>query len=349
MPKGIFKTANDYWQQGRLDQALTYYIQAKEDYAESNVIKNTATYSINRVLKQAQDEAEKFDLQIEPLTEHPNNPNNYKYDPKHPLPIISFTAISTRIERVVTTVQSITRQSLQPHSINLYISKEPYLVDEGISANNEHLKKLSSLGVNIYYTTNTGPYRKQYPIINQLRKAYADERTPIVTIDDDVIYPENILEDIMLALQENDSVVAHRGRKLTIGPSSIGDYKSFSPPSKKSSLLNMGTGKNGMAYRLSYFPTSLKQFVGPILAPTADDIWCKWATGCFCIPTTILEPAAAYNRSLDFKETAPQDKRSLYHSYNAKGTNDSAIKNIEHFFEFSLNSLHSLCKGLNNV
>lgn len=345
----LFSAANGLFRQGKLNEAMQTYVQAIERYKESKELSDSLLFAIKQVAIAASQQALSLDFSSKRIFEHKNNPNNYSSIGELPNPVVSFTAISTRIERVVKTVESIAKQTLPAQSINLYISNESYLVDEGIPANHPELEKIAALGVNIYHTQNIGPYRKQYPVIHQLRKAGADESTPIVTIDDDVIYPETILEDLVTEMLKTDAVVAHRGRKIVLGSDKIDDYKSFPIPDKTPSLLNMGTGKNGMVYKLKDFPRDKTLFVGPILAPTADDIWCKWATTLLKVPTLILEPNAAYDPSLDFAETAPTDKRGLFHTYNAKGTNDIAIKNMENFFCSLGEGLFSICKSNKNV
>ncbi|MDO6709125.1 glycosyltransferase family A protein [Aliiglaciecola sp. 2_MG-2023] len=345
----LFSVANDLFRKGKLNEAMQEYVQAKERYKESKELTDSLLFAIKQVAINASKQAFSLDFSSKKIFEHKNNPNNYVISDGIPNPVVSFTAISTRIERVAKTVESIAKQTLPAHSINLYVSPDPYLVDEGIPANHPELEKIAALGVNIYHTQNIGPYRKQYPVIHQLRNAGASELTPVVTIDDDVIYPETILEDLVTEMLTTDAVVAHRGRKIVLGANKIDNYSSFPIPDKTPNLLNMGTGKNGMVYKLKDFPEDKSLFVGPILAPTADDIWCKWATTLLKVPTLILEPNAAYDPSLDFAETAPTDKRGLFHTYNARGTNDIAIKNIESFFCSLGEGLFSICKSNNNV
>jgi hypothetical protein len=221
------------------------------------------------------------------------------------------------------------------------------LIDNGIQCDNPHLKYIASMGVNIYKVPNIGPYRKQYPLVIQLRSSFAPANTPIITFDDDVVYPSNIAGLLMSALDSSDAVVAHRGRKINFEKGRIASYKDFSSPTNFSSNLNMGTGKNGIAYRLKYFPEKYEDYIGHILAPTADDVWCKWATSLYCIPTIILEPMAAFGGSEDFIETQPHDKNGLFHVFNAKGSNDDAINNIEKYFSTKGVGVIALFQGQN--
>lgn len=275
-------------------------------------------------------------LDIRPLYVGEHNPTNYSFSGESmngrlPSPIVSFTAISTRLDRVIKTVSTLTRQSLKPQSINLYVSTDSYLIDEGVDAGDNRLKKIYELGVNIYLVKNIGPYRKQYPVIKQLMDSKAHPMTPIVTVDDDVLYPRTILEDLVRNCVYSQSVVAHRGRKISRESVSSG-YKSFSVPSEITSHFNLGTGRNGIAYLFGFFPKNSRYYVGPQVAPTADDLWCKWVTLRNRVPTTILEPEAAYDPTKDFEDTAPNEKVGLFHNYNAKGMNDQSLISLERFF-----------------
>lgn len=284
------------------------------------------------------------DYWVEPkvIYEGNKNPKSYHLDISGKLGgnlpvIVSLTTISGRLNRLKKTIASIKNQSVDLHSINLYVSKEPYLLDAGIDENCQELKDIHDMGVNIYSVTNIGPYRKQIPIVYQLKNTNAPSCTPIVTMDDDVIYPNNIVERL---LSISDSVVAHRGRKIVFSKGGIGNYGEFCIPKNRRDYLNLGTGKNGILYRLAFFPNNIKGYAGPIIAPTTDDLWCKWVTAFSCIPTHILETQAAYDPKLDFEESDPMDKNGLFHKFNkqgkiGKGNNDIAIKSLENYYLYN--------------
>ncbi len=290
--------------------------------------------NVDRLAFRAQQQARVRDMTSTPIFEHKENPRTYpdSSSSKENRPLVALTAISTRIDRLHETISTILDQTVEPHSVNLYVSPDPYLIDEGLSRDDPRLKKIFELGANVYFSGNIGPYRKQFPIIKQLHDAGASGDTCFVTIDDDVIYPDTILEQLMAVASKTNAVVSHRGRKITFKENWFDKYKQFVTPGKEPDILNIGTGRNGIAYRLKHFPTSYEDFVGPCLAPTADDLWCKYITAKYCIPTIILEPTAMYDTEVDFKETAPTDKRGLFHNFNAKGRNDIALAALELYF-----------------
>lgn len=302
----------------------------KPEYRE---LEKTINNEIDRVIRAFKKQFQHKCEEIEIIYQHEKNPYTYVDDCRSELvPLISFTTISSRLDRVIKTVKSIKNQNYCVHSINLYISEDPYLLDEGISKNDKMLQKIHAEGVNVYLVNNIGPYRKQLPLIFQLKSVGASNQTPFITIDDDVIYPNNIIERLMTVLEGNQYVVAHRGRKIINNGSGFSDYKKFPPPNSYLDYKNIGTGKNGIVYRLGYFPKNIIDYLGINFAPTADDLWCKWTIGFNCIPTYILEPEAAYKPELDFEESEPNDKYGLYHRYNSNGTNDVATQRLELFF-----------------
>lgn len=287
--------------------------------------------NLSRILGKVERDILNYWIDPIPIYELSSNPNNYNNEnAKNKLPLISLTTISDRLDRLKKTIQSIKEQTVNIHSINLYISETPYLLDNGISHDNPDLLEIHKMGVNIYSVPNSGPYRKQIPVIYQLKKIGASASTPFITIDDDVVYPNNIVERLMSG--DVNSVVSHRGRAMLLGKKSIEEYSTFGIPNKKPSHMNLGTGKNGILYRLGFFPRSIRGYMGPIIAPTADDLWCKWVTALNCIPTEIIEPESAFKPELDFPESNPNDKNGLFHKFNAKGRNDIAIKNLENYY-----------------
>ncbi|AFT96886.1 hypothetical protein AMBAS45_17135 [Alteromonas macleodii str. 'Balearic Sea AD45'] len=313
---------------------------AEEDKAEQKVYYRSF---FRRLIERMELRNPYSGLKIEQLFE------KFKYlNKEEGAPVISLTAISGRLKNLERTITSLQAQSLAPASINLFISIEPFLVDEGFDLNDPQLKKLHDMGVNVFVVPNIGPYRKQLPIIKYMRDNGYPLETVFITVDDDVIYPSNTIEMLVDNIKATNTVTAYRGREIVLENNRIGPYKNFRVPVDNISPFNLGTGKNGIAYKLSFFPELDELFIGSVLAPTADDVWCKWITGVYCIDTTILEPTAAYDKSKDFQETEPDDKVGLYHVFNAKGRNDVAMEAMEIYFAEKGANLSSILAGIEN-
>lgn len=333
--KSYFQLAGEQERAGRWDKALRILASALLDPTR-DAMRVAVDMSIQRILHTCALRAAAATFPVEAVYENTKNPRKVASDGRRQPSdiVISLTTISSRLDHVGRTLECIAKQTIQPHSVNLYISEDPYLLDKGIDRRDDALRKIADLGVNIYMTPNIGPYRKQYPVVRQLRSAGASPHTIVMTIDDDVLYPSDVVERLANAAEYSNAVVAHRGRKIALSGDRLQPYASFGPPTEITDHLNLATGKNGIAYRLQHFPEDPAEYVGPYLAPTADDIWCKWITGIRCVPTAIIEPRAAYDPKLDFPESAPSNKYGLFHAFNAKGTNDDAMLNMEAFFLF---------------
>lgn len=302
---------------------------------EANLVKNLVE---ERVSVRSRILFENINKNTTTVSQGERNPNIYNESLKE-LPVISITSIDSRLGYLLKTVESLLSQSAKYNSINIYLSDAPYLIDKGVDINSPEILDLISLGVNIYLTPNIGPYRKQIPVISQMRGAGYSESSRFITFDDDVIYPKNILRDLMDASDIHDAVISHRGRKMKLIEAKFDNYSKFSVPDSTPSLLNLGTGKNGILYKLSFFPKDAKFYCGPLIAPTADDLWAKWVTALMGVQTHILEPEAAFNPDLDFKEVDGDNRLGLFHVYNAKGKNDRAIESLENHFSIIQSSL----------
>jgi hypothetical protein len=318
---------------GRLDEALLFSRRGRQDPSASRLQAACAANEARLLAKARRAAAGMLQGQDPlPLHEGPRTPRQAPDGSTETAPVVALTSIRARLGRLPRTLRSLTCQDQPAHSINLYLSPDPFLLDEGVPADDPAIREIAALGVNVYHVSNIGPYRKQIPVIRQLRAAGFDARTPLITVDDDVIYPADTLCRLMKALNESEAVIADRGRRMRVQRGALVPYGQFDRPTDRASLDSLGTGKNGIAYRLGHFPGVDEDFIGPILAPTADDLWCKWVTARYCVPTRILSPDAAFDASCDLEETDPQDKFGLFHRFNARGSNDDAMANLEAYF-----------------
>ncbi|MFN3756548.1 MAG: hypothetical protein ACK4RM_06310, partial [Flavobacterium sp.] len=121
--------------------------------------------------------------------------------------IVSMTSFPARINWVHLTIKSIMAQIQKPNKIVLWLSKEEF--PKELEDLPEQLLKLKSKGLEIYFCENLKAHKKYYfSFVN-----YPDYS--IVTIDDDVFYPNDLLE----SLKKNsdsfpDCIIAHRVREI---------------------------------------------------------------------------------------------------------------------------------------
>ncbi|MEH0835106.1 glycosyltransferase [Pectobacterium cacticida] len=138
--------------------------------------------------------------------------------------IVNLTSTSSRQDLCAVTVWSLINQNLLPDRIDLWISKEPYLADKGVTNIPEWVSNINKIAniVNVRYTENTGPYRKIFPAL----KTASDEDI-LIYADDDVVYGKNWLKELLNHFFENECkyVVASRIRTRT--KNIFGKYKSY--------------------------------------------------------------------------------------------------------------------------
>jgi hypothetical protein len=210
--------------------------------------------------------------------------NNQKTENRKQKIYVSLTTISSRIKKLVKTIDSILKQTAKPDEIRVYLSKKPYLFDEGINEEQipPKLKQYNKEGkIKIIYTENTGPYRKLLPIL----KEKWNKKCIIITADDDVIYPLDWIERLLEESEEfPNSIIAHRCRDMKIEGKKIAPYNSWELISLKSYIKDENsinskrvfpTGRNGVLYKPSFFKEIIFDKMFLKLCPYNDDIWFK--------------------------------------------------------------------------
>tara|TARA_B100001093_G_C26848153_1_gene1023830 strand:+ start:1809 stop:2633 length:825 start_codon:yes stop_codon:yes gene_type:complete len=104
----------------------------------------------------------------------------------------SLTTMSSRIDNLHKVIESLYIQSHKLDNLYLFISKEKYLLDEGIKEIPSNLKKYIDNGFLIVeFVENTGAYRKFLPIIKKFNK---NDNIIITYFDDDWIFPPMLVE-----------------------------------------------------------------------------------------------------------------------------------------------------------
>ncbi|HAT1514550.1 hypothetical protein [Morganella morganii] len=184
---------------------------------------------------------------------------------------INITTTSSRLELCSCTVWSLCLQTAKFDEIRIWVSKEPYLKDSGITAEPSWVTNIRKLGISISFiwTENTGPYRKIIPALRQ-----ADYNDVLVYADDDVFYGQKWLECLTTNFYANDCkhIVATRVRKVLDGEF----YNNYPIIDVKETILDnyIITGIGGVILNASLVNCELLNndaFLS--VAPTADDIW----------------------------------------------------------------------------
>jgi hypothetical protein len=254
---------------------------------------------------------------------------------------VSLTTIDSRLPHLNRVIESLHQQEVQPKEIRLYISREPYLLDKGISPDDPHLKELQKFPLlRVKWVDNTGPYRKIVPFLQEHFSHHVATDELFVTVDDDTLYPSEFLRVLLETYQKHDCVVAFRGRAMALEAAEIASYPSWGIGLDYPSMSNLPTGKDGVLYSTRFFTRDFVRLDDAIaLAPTADDLWIKWQCGLNGVPAIVLNPIACTS---DYKGFPVVDYskeyrgNSLYSSYNAnsaQGKNDDSVRKLEAYFK----------------
>lgn len=182
--------------------------------------------------------------------------------------VVSLTSHGPRIRTVYLAIESIARGKRLPTRLILWLDD-----DEAQRPWPATLRRLHARGLEIRYGANIGPHAKYYHFVD----SHIDVHAPLVTADDDVMYPTYWLDGLFRAHIELPGMV-HCYRALqvvmcedgSLAPYRSWPFRSSSAPSR----LNFLTGVSGVIYptaMLRCIARAGKGFVDT--CPRADDVW----------------------------------------------------------------------------
>lgn len=183
--------------------------------------------------------------------------------------IISMTTIPARLYDIATTVESLLHQTLKPDAIVLWLDESKVAADSlPISLFNQ-----TQRGLSVRLCKDVGPHTKLIPAL----QAYPND--VVITVDDDVLYPFDLVERLYGHYRIGGSkIYCTRARRITGRPGNNFDYVKDWPNIKNEAegndVLPLGVG--GVLYPPGVFDAEV--FNGEMLtklAPKADDIWFK--------------------------------------------------------------------------
>jgi hypothetical protein len=153
---------------------------------------------------------------------------------------LAVTSHADRVRRVFMAIESAC-SGLRPVRVILYLAK-----DDWHGQLPRSLARLKDRGLEIHRCENLGPHKKQQAYLAQ-GKSFD---RPLVTIDDDVFYGENLLERLYSAWQAHPQEIhCSRARIMQIRLKELAPYKQWPPcTSSTGSLLAFPTGVGGVLY-----------------------------------------------------------------------------------------------------
>jgi hypothetical protein len=182
-------------------------------------------------------------------------------------PVVSLTTYGTRVQSVYLTLESIGAGSLLPARLILWI-------DDPDAYHNlpSSIRRLEARGLEVLQTNNYGPHKKYFPYLLSTETF----TLPLVTADDDTLYPKCWLAKLYSAYRENPDVVnCHRAHSIFMIDGMPAPYVRWvACRSTEPSFLHFATGSSGCIYPpgfLAKLKIAGQGFLN--VCPKGDDIW----------------------------------------------------------------------------
>lgn len=190
---------------------------------------------------------------------------------------LSLATIKQNEIRVVETLQSIAAQTQLPDGCFIFVSETPYLLDSGFTNGTTDSQLSEFVKSNplfeLRWCPNTGPFRKLLPLLEEK----FDEDCLIITIDDDTVYTETLVEKMVDDFNRYKCCTSNWALTLHHPGDIRGlNYENFAYP-VPNYLYNFHLGKGGVAYHPSFFIKTRNIMFDDALiketCPTSDDVW----------------------------------------------------------------------------
>lgn len=200
---------------------------------------------------------------------------------------VSLTSIDSRAGILRYCIDSLVRQALPPDVIYLNLSREAYLLDDGISEAPRWLSEPGYQNVKLNWVDNDGPYRKLLPAM-----ALSADDDLVVTVDDDQIYAENWLGKLVdAAMKYPDHVICGRAQRpkknIFSGYQSYPNWDVVERSFRGADLIP--TGNAGILYRKSLLDLDFLFDENRLtIAPTSDDLWVREASFRMSCPVLVV-------------------------------------------------------------
>jgi hypothetical protein len=254
--------------------------------------------------------------------------------------LVSLTSYQHRVSSVAVTIESIALGSSKPKRIVLWLSHYD------LRNIPKSLQRLQRRGLEIIACEDIKSYTKLVPVASLENSLKGIEF--ITTIDDDVIYPKNLLNIFVEIIGSNSNIIySQRARKIEFKNGKIDFYNSLpliGANEHVPSRLIIPTGVGGVCYPVKFLDAIVKygdRFKK--LAPHQDDIW-FWAIA----STDKFQQTFVYNKAMKenkMKYVPGSQSKALWHTNQAlksesikdETPNDLAIKNCISEFGLQLN------------
>lgn len=233
--------------------------------------------------------------------------------------IISLTSYPARIKTVHQTIYSLLTQSICADEVILWLAEEQFPNQEKDLP--QELLALTKIGLKIEWCHDIKSFKKLIPALKKYPEAI------IITADDDVLYPKDWLEKLLLSYVKNPKAVhCHRAHCMTFADNRLKPYSEWIWHIKNDILNynNLFTGVGGVLYPPHcLYQDVLNEEKFMHLCPQADDIW-FWAMA--VKNNTPIKVVENNITKLNFVDGTQE--QALWHSNVQGGQNDVQLQNV---------------------
>lgn len=242
-------------------------------------------------------------------------------DPRGAGPVVSLTSYPPRIGAVPPTLRSLLMQSVKPSRVELVLSEDEFPSRRLPPA----VLELADRGVHVLWVRgNIRSFKKLVPVLD----AVGDR--PIVTADDDIVYPVGWLESLWTAHHaEPGAIWGTRGREILVRDGEVRPYDEWPFATRATpSVRTLLTGMGGILYPIGSLPEVTRDMDTAMrLCPNADDLWFK---ACAMSADTSVRQVA--NEVADLPTRLKGQRHSLTNRNLHAGENDRQFRAVlEHF------------------
>ena len=184
--------------------------------------------------------------------------------------VVSLTSYGTRVGSVAFAIESIGCQTMRPRRLILWLDNQQAVDNRPAS-----LRRLEQRGLEIKLSENFGPHTKYFPYV----QSEARHQSPLVTADDDVLYPPHWLRRLYHAhLASPDIVNCYRAAEVRTDNGTLSSYSTWPMVKSTTAQLNhFATGVSGVIYPVTMLAElAARGSAFMETCPKADDIWLHW-------------------------------------------------------------------------
>jgi hypothetical protein len=228
---------------------------------------------------------------------------------------ISLTTFGHRLRRVHVTIESIASGTAKASRVVLWLDQE--IAQTPLP---DPLRRLAARGLDIRYTKNYRSHKKYYPFVTET----LGNRGPLVTADDDVMYPRRWLADLLSSAEKSgrSGIVCHRAHRIVIEEDGIAPYRNWTGcRDVEPTFLNVATGMGGVFYPEEFLKALVpygEKFTEHFAA--TDDLWLHLIALRHGFPARQVSPVPR------FFPTVPGSQAGSLVSTNLLDGNDESIR-----------------------